>query len=151
MMSFTSLRLFVSCFLHLLSPVFYLHILSEAIKKTGLLLLFYRSYYFSYIGFIPRLVISQSAVYFVVSIHARSFHRVRLHLIDARLDFMSARDTDFSLPATAVKLVLAFHPSTCRGGGILACFLKQYSTKLHGYGLKFSYNKSARPAEAGTG
>ena len=75
-------------------------------KKTGLLLLFYRSYYFSYIGFIPRLVISQSAVYFVVSIHARSFHRVRLHLIDARLDFMSVGDTDFSPPATAVKLVL---------------------------------------------
>ena len=103
MMSFTSLRLFVSCFLHLLSPVFYLHILSEAIKKTGLLLLFYRSYYFSYIGFIPRLVISQSAVYFVVSIHARSFHRVRLHLIDARLDFMSVGEFSLVLlkPLTA--------------------------------------------------
>ena len=50
---------------------------------------------------------------------------MRLHLIDARLDFMSVGDTDFSPPATAVKLVFGvFIPPAYRGGGILAYFVK---------------------------
>ena len=68
----------------------------------------------------------------VISLNATIFY------VDARLELMSVGDNDFSLPATAIKLVLTIHPPTYRGLGILTALFQIAIVRI----LNFNHNSN---------